>query len=88
MLTLVDVLSGVLVVALVILGVVTRRGRRAATAPQPPQEGASWRMPPLALLGRPAWSRGRLIAMYALRGYLVVAVLLLLVKAVQIGTGH
>lgn len=46
----------------------------------------SWRMPPLALLGRPPWSRGRLIAMWALRAYLVIAVLLLLVKAIQLGT--
>ena len=48
----------------------------------------TWRMPPLALLGRPEWSRGRTAAMWALRGYLVVAVVLLLVKAVQLGTGH
>jgi hypothetical protein len=45
---------------------------------------AQWRMRPLALLGRPVWSRPRLMAMYALRGYLVVAVALLLVKAVQL----
>jgi hypothetical protein len=45
----------------------------------------SWRMPPLALLGRPSWSRGRLVGMWALRGYLVIAVLLLFVKAVQLG---
>ncbi len=42
-------------------------------------------MPPLALLDRPKWSRTRLITMYALRGYLVVAVVLLLVKAIQLG---
>jgi hypothetical protein len=45
-------------------------------------------MPPVALLGRPAWSRGRLVAMYALRGYLVVAVLLLVVKAAQVAGGQ
>jgi hypothetical protein len=45
---------------------------------------ATWRMPALNLLQRPAWSRGRLLAMYLLRGYLVVAVLLLLVKAIEI----
>ncbi len=44
-------------------------------------------MPPLALLGRPEWSRGRLVAMWALRVYLVIAVVLLLVKAVQLGGG-
>jgi Mn2+/Fe2+ NRAMP family transporter len=87
-LTLLYALSGLLVAALVILGVVTRRGTREPAAPQPPVDRASWRMPPLALLSRPAWSRSRLISMYVLRGYLVVAVLLLLVKAVQIATGH
>jgi hypothetical protein len=48
----------------------------------------SWRMPPLAFLARPVWSRGRLIGMYALRGYLLIAVVLLAVKAGQIATGH
>jgi len=42
-------------------------------------------MPALGLLDRPKWSRGRLTAMYLLRGYLVLAVVLLLVKAVQLG---
>ena len=45
-------------------------------------------MPPLAPLGRPRWSRGRLVGVYALRGYLVVAVVLLVVKAAQLATGH
>ena len=43
----------------------------------------TWRMPPLALLERPVWSRGRTMAMYLMYAYLFVAVvLLLLVKAV------
>jgi hypothetical protein len=46
---------------------------------------ATWRMPALNLLDRPRWSRGRLVGMYALRAYLVLAVLLLLVKAIQLG---
>jgi hypothetical protein len=46
---------------------------------------ANWRMPPLNLLNRPKWSKGRLATMYLLRGYLVVAVILLLVKAIQLG---
>jgi NRAMP (natural resistance-associated macrophage protein)-like metal ion transporter len=48
----------------------------------------TWRMPQLALLQRPIWSRSRTGAMWALRLYLVAAVLLLIVKAVQLGTGH
>jgi Mn2+/Fe2+ NRAMP family transporter len=48
----------------------------------------TWRMPPLALLGRPPWSRVRVWTMRMLSGYLVLAVLLLLVKAVELGTGN
>ena len=45
----------------------------------------AWTMPPLALLERPTWSPGRRAAMLLLRGYLVVAVALLVVKTVQLG---
>ena len=66
------------------------RRRQQTVVAQKPMSRAhrdSWRMPPLALLGRPEWSRGRLAAMWALRVYLVIAVVLLLVKAVQLGGG-
>ncbi|HLW45997.1 MAG TPA: NRAMP family divalent metal transporter [Acidimicrobiales bacterium] len=56
--------------------------------PEPPMPRARrdrWRMPPLARLQRPVWSRGRQLAMYSLRGYLVLAVALLAVKAFQLG---
>jgi len=60
--------------------------RRKPPAPVTPMaKRATWRMPALNLLQRPTWSRGRLLAMYLLRGYLVVAVLMLLVKAVELG---
>jgi hypothetical protein len=42
-------------------------------------------MPPLALLERPRWSPGRKTAMLLLRSYLVVAVILLIVKTIQLG---
>lgn len=47
----------------------------------------NWRMPPLSLLNRPTWSPGRKFAILALRGYLVIAVVLLIVKAVQLAAG-
>jgi hypothetical protein len=47
----------------------------------------NWRMPPLALLKPVEWSSGTKLAMLMLRGYLVVSVLLLIVKAIQLGTG-
>ncbi len=48
---------------------------------------AEWTMPPLALLSRPTWSPGRKFAMLALRGYLLASMVLLIVKAVQLGGG-
>jgi hypothetical protein len=82
-------LAGVLLVVLLALGIGALHGRRGAVSkPQPPLNRETWRMPPLAMLDRPVWSRGRLVAMWALRGYLIVAVLLLVVRAVQIGAGH
>ncbi len=48
-------------------------------------ERASWRMPPLALLKPVTWSAGTKLSMMVLRGYLVISVLLLIVKAVQLG---
>ncbi len=82
-------LGGVLLAVLVAMGVVAlRRGKTVVSAPQPQQHRETWRMPPLAVLAPPVWSRGRLVALWALRGYLIVAVLLLAVRAVQIGSGQ
>jgi hypothetical protein len=84
------VLGGALLCALVLGIVLAALRRRALPAAQkaavPREHRESWRMPSLALLGRPTWSRGRLVGMWALRGYLVVAVVLLIVKAVQLGS--
>jgi NRAMP (natural resistance-associated macrophage protein)-like metal ion transporter len=81
------VLGGVLLVLYAIAGIVMLRNRGA----HPPakamsrEQRANWRMPPLNLLTRPKWSQGRVLGMWALRGYLVVAVVLLLVKAIELG---
>jgi Mn2+/Fe2+ NRAMP family transporter len=45
-----------------------------------------WRMPRLALLDPVKWSTGTKLGMLALRGYLVVGAVLLVVKAVQLGS--
>jgi NRAMP (natural resistance-associated macrophage protein)-like metal ion transporter len=82
------VLFVILFVGLAAGGLMSLRARArapAAEAQLPRRE--TWRMPPLALLGRPQWSRGRKFGMYTLRAYLVVAVLLLIVKSIQLGTG-
>ncbi len=87
---LVEVLGGLLLLAYLGAGAVflVNRGRRPPTPPVPVERRATWRMPALNLLERPTWSRGRLIGMYLLRIYLVVAVLMLAVKAIELGLGH
>jgi NRAMP (natural resistance-associated macrophage protein)-like metal ion transporter len=65
----------------------SRRGAAAVTVEEPastiPRE--QWTMPPLAFLARPQWSTGRKVSMLTLRGYLAVSIVLLIVKAVQLG---
>jgi Mn2+/Fe2+ NRAMP family transporter len=83
-------LGGVLFLGLVAAGIGLRvvRRRRGRTRPVGPvvprSERESWRMPPLALLEPVVWSPGLKLGMGMLRGYLVIAALLLLVKAVQL----
>jgi NRAMP (natural resistance-associated macrophage protein)-like metal ion transporter len=50
-----------------------------------PEVRLNWRMPRLNLLERPKWSRGRQAAMYGMYAYLVIAVVMLAVKAVKLG---
>jgi Mn2+/Fe2+ NRAMP family transporter len=64
-----------------------RRGPAQRPARVPREERSTWRMPPLALLKPVTWSPGTKLAMIVLRGYLLISVLLLIVKAVQIGGG-
>ena len=51
-------------------------------------ERLTWRMPPLSELPRPRWSPGRRLGMLALRGYLVIAVGLVVVKIVELSAAH
>jgi NRAMP (natural resistance-associated macrophage protein)-like metal ion transporter len=83
-------LSVVLGVTLAGAGIYALRGGRSQAGvdlvtDMPKDKRHTWTMPPLALLERPVWSPGRKVGMLLLRGYLVVAVLLLVVKTVQLG---
>jgi Mn2+/Fe2+ NRAMP family transporter len=89
--------AGYLALAMVVLGAaagpvlrwLARRQPPAPIAPTPVREvdRNSWRMPPLALLQPVTWSAGTRLGMIALRAYLFVGALLLVVKAVQISQG-
>jgi NRAMP (natural resistance-associated macrophage protein)-like metal ion transporter len=81
-------LSVTLGIGLLVTGVLLlRRARRTArTGPQP--ERAIWRMPPLDRLPKPVATTGRTIGLLVLRGYLLIAVVLVAIKFVQLATGH
>jgi Mn2+/Fe2+ NRAMP family transporter len=48
----------------------------------------NWRMPPLATLSTPVLSTARKLGLSALRTYLAVAMILVIVKIVQVALGH
>jgi NRAMP (natural resistance-associated macrophage protein)-like metal ion transporter len=84
--------AGVLAVVLLVAGVAALRSRRegrgvtvVARAPVVPKE--QWTMPPSTLLSRPRWSPSRHAAMLALGAYMVVALVMLIVKSVQLAGG-
>ena len=90
--------AGSLAIALIVAGggatLWLERGQRSGRRPRPvppprmsEQERRNWRMPPLALLQPVQWSPGIKLGMLLLRGYLVISVILLAVKAVQLGGG-
>jgi NRAMP (natural resistance-associated macrophage protein)-like metal ion transporter len=86
------VLAGGLAVGAVIgvyLGVsaLQRTGRAHASTVETGDEDMrreTWRMPPLSVLKRPVLSRQRKLGLMTLRGYLVVAFALVIVKVVQV----
>jgi len=66
------------------------RRQPAPPAPAPPARAVdrnTWRMPPLTLLEPVTWSAGTRLGMIALRAYLIIGALLLVVKAVQVSRG-
>ena len=75
---------------LVALRVIAARTGQPSVPPPPSMtrvEKLSWRMPPLALLKPVRWSPGLRVGILAMRAYLVVSAILLLVKAIQLGGG-
>ena len=87
----VDIMACCGVVSAVAAGyALTRRLRAGPVAAQTVDRAGqeNWRMPPLALLQRPVMSTGRKIGMFALRLYLGVAMILVIIKIVQLALGH
>jgi len=79
------------VVTMVAFGAWTLRGSREGAQVTVIEEGptvprSQWTMPQLTFLEPAVWSRGRKAAMLAMRGYLLVSVVLLVVKAAQLAS--
>jgi hypothetical protein len=47
-----------------------------------------WRMPPLAMLSAPLLSTGRKMGLTALRAYLAIAMILVIVKIIEVALAH
>jgi Mn2+/Fe2+ NRAMP family transporter len=79
---------GVAAIAVALQVMKRRSGMPAVPPPKVPREERSnWRMPPLALLKPVTWAPGTKVGMMCLRGYLLIAVVLLAIKAAQVGGG-
>jgi Mn2+/Fe2+ NRAMP family transporter len=69
--------------------------RRTAGATRRPDEDAvlamdrdTWRMPSLSELGAPVLSRARKLGLTALRGYLAIAMIMVIVKIIEVAVAH
>ena len=65
-----------------------REGVAAPKAAEPTLDRMSWQMTALSSLPKPVWLTARKVGMLTLRGYLVVALLLVVVKVIQLAIGH
>jgi Mn2+/Fe2+ NRAMP family transporter len=76
-------------VAVTIGGFALVRGRRtAAAAATAPVDKFSWRMPPLSELSAPAITGARRIGLIGLRGYLAVAMVMVIAKIILLAVAH
>ncbi len=87
---LLEVLGGLLATILVgaIIWLWLGQSRQPLVPEMSRADRENWRMPALALLERPIWSPARRIAMVTLSVYVVLAIVLLGVKAFQLASGH
>jgi hypothetical protein len=83
------VLGGILVVGLVTVAILQAMRRDRITPEERPEveDKSTWRMPPLVDLPKPTWSMTRKVGLLTMRGYLILAALLMIVKVVQLAIG-
>ena len=86
----VAILAGCAAASVLVAGIALARRRPGSPASLPvDRTGRSgWRMPPLTLLDRPVMSAGRKLGLSALRLYLAVAMILVIVRIVELAATH
>jgi NRAMP (natural resistance-associated macrophage protein)-like metal ion transporter len=87
-----EVLSGAFIFGLIVAGFLyySRNGIpkvKTIEEVQVDMDRRFWRMKPLNELQKPVWSKTRKLGMLLLRGYLLIAVILIIVKVVQLALG-
>ena len=84
-LAILEIGSGAFLAAGIAFALYRRRHPTASTGPQIHRsERPTWRMPPLALLAKPELSGVRRVGLTVLRGYLLVAMILVIVRITQL----
>jgi len=84
-----DIMAACGLIALCVVvafGLTARRGGLAESVDRADRD--DWRMPPLAEIGRATMSTGRKVGMGALRAYLAVAMVMVVIRIVQSALGH
>jgi len=84
-----DILAACGLVSVAASAFALARARRSRSSVEVDRrDRATWRMPPLNMLSTPILSTGRKIGLAALRSYLAIAMILVIVKIVQVAIGH
>jgi len=87
----VAILAGCAAASVLVAGLAVARRLRAGSPARLPIDRAGrsgWRMPPLTLLDRPVMSTGRKLGMSAMRLYLAVAMILVIVRIAELAAMH
>ncbi|MGW3044547.1 NRAMP family divalent metal transporter [Kitasatospora sp. NPDC001159] len=83
------IMAGCGVAGVLVAGYFSIFGRRGTKEDPVDRTGReNWRMPPLETLGKPVMSTARKVGMGALRTYLLIAMVMVIIKIVQTALGH
>jgi Mn2+/Fe2+ NRAMP family transporter len=84
-----DIILGCAIASVTVGGWTLLRSMRGRSSVEPDsRDRTTWRMPPLNMLSRPVMSTGRKIALGVLRSYLAIAMVLVIVRLVQMAVAR